>query len=348
MLTLFIKKLRFPNNGSIADPITVALYIKGYYSPDSSYSLIDNNVTVAVDGTITESPLPSTTIDPSQKYVLKAVNEQCEFEYTQDVILYPHCPTGFTLASDFSSCYITEEVNATPPSAGQNTVHQSDVAYTDHASFIYNSGYNVNGTGISTQINTANSWWINNPANTTNGPLNRCGVWTASPLVNQTLGYSVCITVAVDTIMYVGMGMDNFGIIRLDGVNIVVQDVTALQTQYNAIYPGIGPAVTFKIWHIYPVLFIAGSHALEIVGTNVSGVAAMGCEVYNLSPAAIAAATSYGSMGAGLIFSSKDYIGMPVQLGSNGIGYSCPPGFSLKYCDSPITCVRTITTPVLY
>jgi hypothetical protein len=345
MVTIIISRLWFQNL-PLPLPITVSLYYKTYYS--GSFTLIDSGVPVDVNGNITASPLPSASIDPSQKYVLRAVNEQCGAVYDQALFINPYCPPGYALASDDSFCYVTLEIAATPPGASENTVPETNVAYTDHASFIYDPGYNVDGTGTSTIINPANTWWWNSIPNTSAGPLNRSGLWATTTLSSQTVGFSVCINVAVDSTMYVGMGVDNFGSIVLDGTTIVNQDVAALQAQYDLIYPGIGPAVTFKIWHIYPVFFAAGSHALEIIGNNDSGIAAMGCEVYNLTASQIAAATSYADMGAGLVFSSKDFIGMPVQLGSDDIGYSCPAGYSLKYCDSPVVCVRTITTPILY
>lgn len=348
MITLSIGKLQFPNNADISNPIIVDLFIKGYYDPDSSYSLIEANINVLVNGTIMASPLPATPIDPSQKYVLKAVNDLCGFIYTQSVILNPHCPIGYTLSDDDSSCYIESIVPATPPSAPQNTVSQTNMNYSVDGTFIYSPGYASDGTGSSTQIITSNGFWINPTADTTDGPLNRSGLWVPSPGLNQQIGYSVCIDLPEDATYLIGIGTDNYGIINVDGNNIVTQNPTTLAAQYNAMYPGIGDFVTFRIWHVYPVALIAGTRVLEVIGFNVSGPAALGAEVYNMTPAALSAATSYAGMGAGLIFSSKDYIGMPVQLGTSGIGFTCPSGYSLRYCDSPPDCVSILTTPVLY
>lgn len=345
MVTLTISRLRFQSI-PLTSPITVSLYIKPYYS--GSFSLIESGVTMDANGNITDSPLPAVSIDPTQKYVIRAVNESCGAIYDQNVIINPYCPPGFTLSMDESFCFITTETAATPPSASENTVAQTNGAYGNFGAWIYAPGYASNGTGPSTQINPANGFWINPLDNLTAAPLNRAGLWAITTLPSQTVGFSVCITVPEDTTYYVGMGVDNFGVLNIDGNNIITQDVTALAAQYNSAFPGIGAAVTFKIWHIYPIFLSAGTHVLEIIGTNAGGPAAMGCEVYNLTPAQIAAATSYADMGVGLIFSSKDFIGMPVQIGSGGIGYSCPGGFSLRYCESPIVCVRTITTPILY
>lgn len=345
MITLIIPRIKFQNPPILA-PITVSLYYRSYYS--STFILIESGVHVDVNGNILESPLPSVSIDPTQDYVLRAANETCESVYDQPLFINPYCPPGFTLSMDESFCAMTTETSATPPSAQEVTVAETNGAYTNFGAFIYNPGYNVNGTGTSTQINTGNGFWINPLDNTTDGPLNRSGLWATTTMDNQDVGLSVCISVPEDSVYYVGIGVDNFGILNIDGTNIVTQDVTALEAQYNGMFPAIGPAVTFKIWHIYPVFLSGGTHTLEIIGHNVSSAAALGCEVYNLTPAQIAAATSYADMGSGLIFSSMNEIGQNVQIGSGGIGYTCPSGYSLRFCDSPIVCVRTVTTPILY
>ena len=348
MLTLSIGKLQFPNNANISNPIVVDLFIKGYYQPDSDYALIESGVNVSVNGTILASPLPTTTIDPTQFYVLKVVNDLCGFVYTQAVMLAPYCQPGYTLSDDDSYCYLTSTVPATPPTDPQNTVSQTNGNYSVYGTYIYAPGYASDGTGPSTQIPTGNGFWINPTSDLTDGPLNRSGLWTASPDSNQQIGYSVCLDLPVATTYLIGIGTDNYGIINVDGNNIVIQDPTTLAAQYNAMYPGIGAFVTFRIWHVYPVALTAGTHVLELIGYNVSGPAALGAEVYNMTPAALSAATSYAGMGAGLIFSSKNYIGMPVQVGNQGVGWQCPTGYSLRYCDSPPDCISTLITPILY
>jgi len=367
MLPLTIKKLKFPGNGNILAPIVVDLYIKGYYEPDSAYVLIEANVNVNVDGTILSSPLPSALIDPSQYYVLKAVNDLCSFEYMQEVRLNPYCQTGYILSADSSYCYTMSEVPATPPTNSQNAVTVSgpnNYYYGIFGTLIFNPGYNINGTGSFTQIPYTNSFWVNGAgypahpsASNTAGPLNRSGVWSTTVASPQTIGFSVCVTLASDGVYYVGFGCDDFGQINIDGVTVVSQDRTALKAYIQANgypYPvGLDPnQVTFNFWYIYPVSLTAGTHVIEIIGNNTSGTVAgaadIGCEVYNMTPSAIASVTSYAAMGAGLVFSSKDFVGMPIQVGSGGIGFSCPSGYSLKLCDSPPSCVRLVTTPVLY
>lgn len=367
MLTLTISRLRFPNNAPLPAGITVTLNIKGYYQPDTSYSLIEANVPVDVNGNILASPLPAVSIDPSQKYVLQAVNQLCDFDFTQEVVLYPYCPSGYILSDDDSECYYINQVDATPPTNSQNAELISganNVYYSMFGTLVFAPGYASDGTGPFTQIPYSNAFWVNGTgypsypsASITAGPMNRCGVWSPTVLNPQTVGFSVCIEAPEDGTYYVAVGCDDYGQINVDGVTLVTQNKATMNAYLAANgYPtpgGLDPnQVCFDYWYVYPVFLTGGSHVIEIIGNNVTGTtygsAAVGCEVYNLTYAELAAATSYASMGAGLIFSSKDFAGMPIQQGSSGIGWTCPSGFSLKYCDSPPSCVQIVTTPVLY
>lgn len=355
-LNLSIQRLRF--QAPLPSPITVGLYIKEYYS--SVFTLIQNNVNVDVNGYVLASPYPSTNIDPTKKYVLRAVNLFCDYVYDQDLIINPYCPPGYAMASDESYCFISTTVAATPPTSSQNTVSVTQTDYSAFGTLIYDLGFNVNGTGTFTQIPYTNTFWLNGTggyptgtgSNTSLGPLNRTGLWTSSPLSNQVIGFSQCITVPVDGVYYIGTGSDNFTSINVDSINILSMDATAMGLYLNAHgYSNTGQVnanCTFRFWHVYPVYLSAGTHILEVIGNNVSSVASIGVEIYNATPADLTAATSYVALGAKLLFSSKDTIGQPVQLGNMGVGYSCPPDYALDYCGSPIVCTKFIKVPILY
>ena len=334
MITLCIAKLNFPSNAPIVAPITVTLNIKSYYG--GTYSLIEDNVPVDVNGNVLSSPLPCVSIDPTQKYVIQAINKLCDFSYEQSVILNPYCPPGYNLSADDSSCFYEVITDATPPSDPENSIAVNQPDYSVWGSLIYDLGFYVNGTGTFTQIPYSNTFWLNGTggfptgtgANTSLGPLNRAGLWATSALSDQTISFSVCINIAESGTYYVGIGSDNFASIFVDGVEVLSMDATAMGVYLSAHgYGGVGVESTFRFWHIYPIVIPAGSHVLELVGNNVASVASLGAEVYNLTSAEIQAATSYGAMGSGLVFSSKDFIGMPIQGGSDGIGYSCPLDF---------------------
>jgi hypothetical protein len=343
-LILTIPSIRFPNNGSISNPITITLEIREYYS--DTWTNMGTGINVDVDGTITDSPLPTTTIDPSLKYVLRSTNELCGAEYTQTLIINAYCPIGYELAPDESYCFFIEETEATPPTSPENTISATDGRYTICGTYIYEQGYAFNGTGTSNQISTSNNFWKNGSAtcvldgNTSDGPLNRCGLWSTSCNSDQDVGFAICINIAESKTYYLGFGVDNYGIMKIDGVTVIQQNEAALDAQYGTI------GAPFQVWHVYPVTISAGDHIIEVIGHNNVCPAAFGCEIYDNTSAEIIAATSYGDLN--LVFSTKDYVGTPVQLGTGGIGYSCPIDYALAFCESPIVCRKLVTTPILY
>lgn len=327
-------------------------------TPQGSYGVLVEyrNVNDSVWIKPTTAPNPTMageyelTLETNEFYYIRLSSDapNCNPYYVFRKIFVPSgtcCPPTYTLSPDSTYCYKVEEVAATPPSSSETAVAQTNNAYSTCGSYIYDIGYAPNGTGSAIQIPVVNPFWVNGSGScadstNVNGPLNRTGLWSSTTLPAQTIGFGICITIPTEKVYYVGIGCDNYGIIKLDGVTLLQQDPAGLAAQY-----GVGPASTFKIWHIYPVELTAGPHFLEIIGYNDSGPAALGCEVYDATPAELNAATSYAALGSKLIFSSKDFIGQTIQLGSDGIGYTCPAGYSLSSCDGPTpVCKRILTT----
>jgi hypothetical protein len=324
-----------------------SIVVNAFYKAvtDPSYTQFGTNLVVNADGTLAAPP--SITIEANTYYSIQVQDLYCNDVYSE-MIMFPcasTCPPGWQLSSDGTYCYSQVFTPATPPSGGTASpaVAQSDISYSTCGSYIFNSGYSVNGTGVATQIPTTNAFWVNGSGNcvdnlTTQGPMNRCAIWTSVYEDNQTVGFSTCINVSVATTYYVGCGADNYVIINIDGVNILTQDPTALFGQFPMAGPNAAP---FKVWFIYPVTIEPGSHVLETIGFNVSSVAGFGVEIYQNTAAEIALASSYS--GLNLIFSTKNVVGQPIQIGSGGLGYTCPVGYSLQPCNSPIQCVQQVT-----
>lgn len=269
------------------------------------------------------------------------------------------CPSGYTLSMDGEYCFQVNTTAATPPSNPQNTVAKTLDVYNTFGTLIYDSGFNVNGTGPFTQISYTNPFWVNGAGypsvtgNLSDGPLNRTGLWTSTSTPGQVLGFTVCIEVPSSGIYYVGSSADNFTTISVDGAIVLQMDVNAMATflQANG-YPTVDLDAPFRFWHVYPVFLNAGQRIVEIIGNNEAitpppNPAAVGVEIYNATSAEIQAATSYIDLDTKLIFSSKDYIGQPVQVGNEGFGYTCPTGYSLVLCDGPAYCTQTLTTATI-
>jgi hypothetical protein len=332
----------------------VHLFWKKDGEPDGSYRTLPD-ATVHPSGVIlSPSPYQFTTegtID-TDIYV-KAVNA-CDGAFILIKLfngLEKCCADGATLSVDETVCYKTETTVATPPVSSENAVAKTNTDYSVCGSYIFDS-FNINGTGIAGQIPLTNAWWRNGPGAcvvpqfTNQGPMNRCAVWAVSEFPDQQVGFTVCITVAETKTYYMGVGCDNFAIIRVDGVTILSQDATAMDAQFGT----PDDTAPLRVWCIYPITLTGGiAHTVELIGQNFSdpipNPAALGAEIYNNTPAEIVAATSYAELD--LVFSSKDYVGQPIQIGSGGIGYTCPLGFSLVLCDGPAYCTKTTETAPL-
>jgi hypothetical protein len=255
------------------------------------------------------------------------------------------CPPGYTLSMDETYCYQNVDTAATPPSDQEVTVAKPSTEYGPYGTLVYDPGYSIDGYGSFTQIPTSNAFWINGPINNTDGPNNRTALWATTEEDNQDVGFTVCVNLPEDGIYYCAGMADNYLKIILDGTPIVVMDPIAMGTYLDTHgFPGIGAFSTFRLWHVYPVQLTAGSHVLELIGHNDSSIAAMGAEIYNATLSDLISATSYTDLGEELIFSSKDYIGEDVQIGTGGVGYTCPDGYSLTLCDGPAYCRKVLTT----
>jgi len=253
------------------------------------------------------------------------------------------CPLGYSLSGDGTYCYLIEETAATPPSASENAVAVTNAAFSMCGTKVMNQGYALDGTGTYNMIPTSVPFWINgsngvcNTGNTSDGPLNRTGVWSTTTLDEQIVGFTFCLTVTEAKIYHIGIGFDNYGSISVDG-NIVVD------------LPLVGPSDPFNPlsnWLIYPIFLPVGNHIIEVKGHNGTATppnpAAIGVEIYNNTAQEILTSTGYGDLD--VLFSSADYVGQPIQIGSDGIGYTCPSGYALNICDGPAVCQRFLTTP---
>lgn len=304
--------------------------------------------------TPTSSPNPTTnnyytipSLDGSIVYEILLTHSsptmQCSGKTTYFTIVAPSncysCPSGYTLSPDNTYCYSTSVVSPTPPSGTPSTaVAATHSSYSTYGTIIMNPGYTTSGGGSINTILTS-SWWKNVPGDNVSGPLNRCGLWASTATDNQDVGFSVSVNFAQSTTYYIGIAGDNYVSIKLDGNIVVQQDVTTLEALLN----NYDAQVTFKYWWVYPVTIPAGPHIIEMVGHNDSYVASMGAEIYNNTLSELSNAASYSDLN--LVFSTKNMIGQPIQIGSGGFGYTCPSGYALDTSSTPYTCKQITTVP---
>jgi hypothetical protein len=108
----------------------------------------------------------------------------------------------------------------------------------------------------------------------------------------QEVGFAYCFTAPTAATYYVGVGSDNYSIIKLDGTTLVDQglDLWNLDIDHDG-GPDVGQSA-FYVWHVYPVHLSAGFHIIEVTGHNIDIAAGFGVQIYNNTAAQIAAATS--------------------------------------------------------
>jgi hypothetical protein len=323
-------------------PVVVDCAAEGSFVVTGGSYQIDNlgGCTANVSATPTQTPTVTSTMTPTRTPTI-SITPTHTVTPTNSLSMFVTpspsapssgctCPSGYTPTIDGSRCVKTQTQGATSPTSGDTLTGRTFSSYGNFGTVIY-STYNVDGTYIAAPTTITTPFWSNTGSTTTNGPLNRVGVWTAVPQSNQDIGFSVCFNVAHPQTFYIGMGADNSCRVTLDGTTILNQDASALATQF-----GTDTQVTFKYWHVYPVTMQAGRHIIEVIGHNVGSAAAVGFEIYNNTAAQISGATSYADLT--LQFSSVTKVGQPVELGNNGVGYTCPAGWSLVTCDGAPYC----------
>lgn len=175
--------------------------------------------------------------------------------------------------------------------AGTSTLRTSDAALLDasmEASSMDNSSMRTTSVATTSAVTAAAA------RGTLPGPLNRIGVWPCTAADNQWISINRVLTVAADTLYYVGIAGNNAFRIVVDNVLKVEVGVTNKDSAYKQFY-------------IIPVRLAAGTHYLGFEAYNFQSTASLGVEIYLNTKAQIMAATSYS--GLNVLFSTKDFTG---------------------------------------
>lgn len=216
---------------------------------------------------------------------------------------------------------VTSSPSAVP--SGYNIVAKPSVYYAIDGTRLYAPGLGSFVTLSSTPLWKASTG--------TNGPMNRCSVWTnitdgGFPLnylpLNSWVGFTKCLEgLTPGKTYYVGLEADNHFRLIVDGENIF-QIVTG--------------DTHFRTWKVIPVVAKKASMLISMEALNTDRLAGFGCEVYDNTYSEIAAATVIGDLT--IIFSSESKIGGKFTIGglSGGIqyGYGCPEGYKYNECTS--------------
>lgn len=271
---------------------------------------------------------------------------------TTEVDLQCACDPQYTwIAVGDGTYYRTVTHPVTPPSSPYTLIKADGFAtYSAGGTRVYNPGFNVDGSSVPASTLTTNIIWKNLAANTTDGPLNRSGIWTnqysgSGPTkimlpLDTWIGFNTCLTgLVAGKTYYIGIAGDNDYKLTLDGTTI-------LNTKLIGLNNG-----SFFYWHIYPVTVGGGTSILGLFGlnrttANLPNLASFGCEIYDNTLSQINSATNINQLN--VIFNSSDLLSHPqatiVQYQDGTYlsnGYTCNSGGIYSACPTG-TCIEKI------
>ena len=286
-----------------------------------------NTITRTNTRTKTPTPTRTPTITPSN-------NDECSNCTDQ----YP-CITQTPTPTATQQCNTTVSSPVTYPVFDIPLTKFNNASYTNIGTRFYVNGFQFGGSGSTyTFLNTNDVW---NSTDSTNGPLNRSGIWSLNTFpANIWLGFSVCITVTdFPNFYYVGFGADNAFRLTVDGIETINTTIGG----YN------NSTLTFSNWHVYQIALYPGDHVLNIYGLNLTqnSSAVFGCEIYLNTITELLNATSPNELN--IIFSTASYSESAADIiqTTTGLmlnsGYTCPSGYVYQSCQT--NCVRFIPCP---
>jgi len=273
--------------------------------------------------TPTETPSQTPTTTPPSTTPTQTPTSQCI-----------GCVGSGWVPYDDDECYRINVTGATAPVSPISLAPHDVNVYSEFGSRFYNTGFPTSGIGtVQVELGTplvggsyTGTTWGNPNSLTTQGPLNRCAIWTnpfSSTPTNTWIGFSDCLTgITTTKTYYIGIGADNEFRLVLDGVEI-------LNTVGN-----VWTDQQFKWWHVYPINIGAGDHTLELYGLNLGSDAGFGCEIYDNTLEDLTGFTSYSQINVIYTSSGETTATIVQDLSGNysSSGYTCPSGYVYSTC----------------
>lgn len=284
----------------------------------------------------------------SGDYILK-ITDHKNCTKQESIAQCTSCPEGYE-ASGTKCVSITEVTPNYYPSTFTLVKGVTNSLYCRYGAVIFSS-WNFDGTGTYERfgLSPVNTYWANAPYPRSGSlaPLNRLGVWSSTTYGGQDVGFSFCFNVNKGKILYVGISVDNFAKIKLNGTLILHQ-----QNNFNGFF-GFGSLEGF---FIYPIYFPEGNNIIEIYGHNdqptiYSNPASIGAAIYDATKADLMAATSDADLGNKILWTSLSMIGKPLIYEKSEVygyhGYVCPDGYAINSCGETVVCQlkETINCP---
>lgn len=151
------------------------------------------------------------------------------------------------------------------------------------------------------------------------------------------LGFSRQFNIPATGKYLIGVGADDAATIKINGVTIVSQNLTAINASFNTYYAAgvAGTADLFRYWHVYEMTLNAGVNIISVSSNNTGSIGLIGVEVYSATITQLKALTNESELAPYIIFSSaKPAFGSVDDGDFSDIGtYNCDahPGYVLVY-----------------
>lgn len=244
----------------------------------------------------------------------------------------------YTLASDYTVWGTVFYKPNTVNSYGGWTYTEGDTA--TYANYYNKTNYAASGSGVFFTY-FDNTLWNNTTLNDLQGRLNKCGIWlSTSQVYVGTLGFSRQFTIPTDGYYYIGVGVDNYATIKIDGTTIIAQAMSSIGTQFGQ--STNYDKCAFRLWHMYPMYLTAGNHIISITATNTGSYGILGTEIYNGTEAQLLACTTEDQLDTYTIFSTKNVLdGEKFDIGNY---YCSDTSYELVNIGGVYSCQKIETT----
>jgi hypothetical protein len=206
----------------------------------------------------------------------------------------------------------------------------------------YNNG---SGTTFNLQATKLNTIWGDGTYSSTNGRLNKIGIWANSGVAatlpitpgacpKQFIGFSHCLDIPSGGTYSIGIAGNNYVRFKING-----QQVVNIDKWY----------ANFYWWHVFPIDLKSGLNIIELTGADemdgaTKGDASFGAEIYSASTSVLSAVTSNAELQQYIVFSTKDKFNTPFDVGESS-GYYCPSGYVLSTCNG-YSCIKIENTSI--
>ncbi|SHL14694.1 hypothetical protein SAMN05444266_102207 [Chitinophaga jiangningensis] len=250
-----------------------------------------------------------------------------------------YCAPGYVMNADSTSCIKATDTMATPPATPYKSVAVSNTAFQNNYALIYRiNSYTPTGGGSPYYFGYNNPFWANPTAVSTEGAMNRCGLWVdlnndgaADAILNKWLGFTATLEMPADKIVLVAVSATTSGRIILTN-----------QAGSNRTIVSFSNTTLYREWRLFEVPLKAGRNIIQMEGqAGVNNLLCFGAEIYSNTWDELYWEDSRIPT---VLWSTADMRGQYFHTGEGG--YSCPAGYALDYNNGSSVCRQVLVDTV--